>query len=84
MNDVNRIGRIVTAAATISGLMVASLMMYVAWRHNPQGAFHEERGGAVTIHWFSWLQVGLSWFLPIAALGIITALVGTLRARRTR
>lgn len=51
----------------LPGGLVATLMLYVAWQHNPQGEFYE---GSV-VHWGSWLGVGASWFVVI---GVPTAL----------
>jgi len=47
-------------------------MMYAAWEHNPQEAFHESRSdGTVAIHWGDWALIGLSWFLPVAAVPLV-------------
>ena len=46
---------------TIPGTLVSGGMMYIAWRHNPQGAFHGTDG----VHWVAWLSVGALWFLPV-------------------
>lgn len=43
--------------------VVAALMLYVAWQHNPQGEFHE----AGIVHWGSWLSIGAVWFVPCGA-----------------
>jgi hypothetical protein len=38
-------------ASSLAGAIVASLMMTMAWRHNPQGRFHEDAvGGGALIH----------------------------------
>ena len=60
----------------VVGLLVAAFMMFVAWEHNPQGAFHEGRlDGTVAIHWGDWGLIGLSWLLPVAG---VPLLVGAL------
>ena len=46
-----------------AGAIVAAVMMYIAWDHNPQGVFHENG----VIHWRDWLAVGLTWFAVITA-----------------
>ena len=63
----------VSVAIGISaGILVAAAVMYIAWQHNPQGAFHEPE----RIHWGDWLTVGLAWFLVIAVgVGLATRLV---------
>lgn len=54
--------------ASLAGVLVAGLMMAMAWQHNPQGRFHEDVvDGGVVIHWGAWSLVGVSWFLPVAA-----------------
>lgn len=45
------------------GLMVAAVIMYIAWDHNAQGEIHNEFG----VSWGYWLLIGLSWFVPVAA-----------------
>jgi hypothetical protein len=49
--------------------IVAGLMMYIAWDHNPQLAFHEDG----IIHWGAWFAVGLSWFSAIAGIPCMIA-----------
>jgi hypothetical protein len=51
-----------TMFGIVSGLLVAALVMYVAWQHNAQGEIHDEFG----VHWGYWLLVGFSWFVPVA------------------
>lgn len=60
---------LVAAGFCLLGVVVAALMMYVAWEHNPQGEFHDETG----IHWFYWLGIGFSWFATIAGLPCLIA-----------
>ena len=55
-----------------AGMVVAAAMMYIAWQHNPQGAFREPE----RVHWGDWLTVGLSWFFVIAVgVGLATRLL---------
>jgi hypothetical protein len=65
----------------LDGLFVAGFMMFAAWEHNPQGAFHEDLiDGTMTVHWGDWGLIGLSWFLPVAAAPLVVgALVLTVR-----
>ncbi len=49
--------------------LVAGLMMYIAWDHNPQLVFHDDG----IIHWDMWLTVGLTWFLAIAGIPCVIA-----------
>jgi hypothetical protein len=51
------------------GALVAALMMYIAWDHNPQLAFHEDG----IIHWGAWLTIGVTWFAAIAGIPCIIA-----------
>jgi hypothetical protein len=64
----------------LAGLIVAGgwagLMMYAAWDHNPQGAFHEMSvDGSHVVHWSDWIFLGASWFVPlflsVAVLGLV-------------
>lgn len=64
------------SAGAFIGLLVAALMMYVAWQHNPDGVFHE--AGAIHGPWF---LLGIAWFAPFLFLG---ALIGALLAFRVR
>jgi hypothetical protein len=50
--------------------VVAALMMYVAWDHNSQLAFHEDG----IIHFDAWLAIGLTWFVAIAGIPCVIAL----------
>ena len=64
------------------GLVVAIIIMSVAWDHNAQGEIHNENG----VSWGYWLLIGASWFVPVAAslslvLGSLLALVSRLRRR---
>jgi hypothetical protein len=73
-------------ASAVAGLLVASLMMAMAWQHNPQGRFHESGvDGRTVIHWGAWSLVGVSWFVPVAG-GVLlgTALCFGIRAWRNR
>jgi hypothetical protein len=84
-----RPARILIACSILLGLLVAGFMMFVAWEHNPQGAFHEEKlDGTTTIHWLDWGLIGLSWFFPVAAaplvVGALALAVRNLVARRSR
>lgn len=64
------------------GLVVAALVMYIAWDHNAQGEIHNESG----VGWSYWLLMGLGWFVPVAGslslvLGGLLALVSRVRGR---
>jgi uncharacterized membrane protein YqjE len=67
-------GWIAFLAICLIAVAVAALMMYIAWAHNPQYAFHED--GAV--HWGPWLAIGLTWFLAIAGIPCVIAFVAAL------
>jgi hypothetical protein len=56
--------------STIIGLILASLMMYLAWQHNPQCEIHCEE----IIHFSYWVGIGFSWFI----LGFIVTLLFTI------
>ena len=65
-----------------AGLIVAAVIMYIAWDHNAQGEIHNEFG----ISWGYWFRLGLSWFVPVAAflslvLGSVLAFVSRVRRR---
>ena len=62
----------------LAGLVAALLLMSAAWRHNPQGEFHDESG----INWIPWLSVGLNWFLVVG--GVATAITIGLTAALSR
>jgi heme/copper-type cytochrome/quinol oxidase subunit 2 len=51
-------------------VVVAAVMMYIAWDHNPQLAFHEDG----MIHWGAWLTIGVAWFVAIAGIPSIIVL----------
>lgn len=57
-------GLVILAVFTLIGLAVGAFMMYVGWKHNPQGAFHDETG----VYWGYWLLLGFSWFIAIAGI----------------
>jgi hypothetical protein len=68
------------ARAALIGLLpavvVAALLMYIAWQHNPQGEFHESG----RIHWGDWLLLGFVYALPVWLIGATVAAV-VLRGR---
>jgi hypothetical protein len=76
----------VLLVSALAGGLAAAAVMYVAWQHNPQGEFHEEINGVLSIHWGDWLRVGLSWFavvfVPLSLVG--TAVVRLLPSGRGR
>jgi uncharacterized membrane protein len=82
------VGFIILAVFSLIGLAVAAFMMYVGWKHNPQGAFHDETG----VYWGYWLLLGFSWFIAIAgipyAIGVVVlvwrAIARSRRAKPTR
>jgi len=41
------------------GLILALLMMYVAWKHNPQYEIVDD--GVIDFKY--WIEIGLSWFI---------------------
>jgi uncharacterized membrane protein len=51
----------ISAFSGIVALMVGAYMMWVAWDHNPQGAYHEEG----VVHWGDWLAIGISWMVVV-------------------
>lgn len=54
-------GLVILGVFTLIGLAVGAFMMYVAWKHNPQGEFHDE----TRVFWGYWLLLGFSWFVAI-------------------
>ena len=44
-------------AGVAGGLVIGACMVWAAWQHNPQGAFHGSGG----VSWGSLLNVGLMW-----------------------
>lgn len=59
--------------ATIIGLILAAINMYIAWQHNPQCEIHCEG----EIDWFHWFLIGISWLLA----GFIVTLIATISFR---
>ena len=55
------VGVAILVVFTVFGLLLAGLMMYAAWQHNPQGEFHDETG----VRWGYWLLLGFLWFIFI-------------------
>lgn len=53
-----------------SGVLVGSVMMYIAWVENPQYEFHGPEG----VSWGYWLFLGVSWaaavFLAVVLIGL--------------
>jgi len=45
--------------SSIVGLILALLMMYVAWEHNQQCEIVDNG----IIHFKHWIEIGLSWFI---------------------
>ena len=66
-----------TSAGAVIGLLLAALMMYIAWQHNPDGEFHE----AGVVH-ARWLRLGLAWFAPCLGLGALVGAVLAFSARK--
>ncbi len=77
---------VIALAALVVATALASLMMYLAWEHNPQGTFHESDDGAILVHWGAWLAIGASWFvlvsLSVAALGLVLRVALSVARRR--
>lgn len=67
--------------AGLAGLIVGGLMMTIAWRHNPQCAFHCLEHG---IQLRSLVAVGLAWAVPMFLLTatLLTAVHALSRPRR--
>lgn len=56
----------------IAGALAAILAMQAAWKHNPQGEFHDETG----TYWPDLLMIGVSWFTVIAIFpNVVTLLI---------
>lgn len=55
--------------AGAAGLVLAGVMMYIAWQHNPQGEFHS----AGRVEWGPWLSLGAIWFMLPFTVGCICA-----------
>ena len=47
------------------GLIVASAMSFLDWRHNPGGIFHSDLGTNWQFVWDTWI----SWFTPVCVTG---------------
>ncbi len=47
------------------GLVVASVMSFLAWRLNPSDIFHSDLGTNWQFVWDTWI----SWFIPVFAAG---------------
>jgi uncharacterized membrane protein len=45
--------------STITGLILAFFMMYLAWEHNTQYEIHDGE----TIYFGYWITLGISWFI---------------------
>jgi len=45
--------------STLVGTILATVMMYVAWKHNAQGEIYTNE----TIDFSYWFTIGFSWFL---------------------
>jgi len=65
------------AALCIPGMAIAALVMYMAWQHNPQGEFHDNRG---TVEWAQWLGYGAGVFFAVS--GIPLVIIAVLSAMR--
>ena len=65
--------------STIIGLIVAILMMYFAWKHNPQDEIYSEE----VIHFSYLITIGLTWFiLGFIVLFLFLAILNFLRNKR--
>jgi len=42
----------------LCGVLIAAIMMFVAWQHNPQGVIFDQAG----VHWKYWMVLGCFWF----------------------
>jgi outer membrane phospholipase A len=56
-------GLVILGIFTLLGLALAAFMMYVGWRHNSQGEFHDKEG----IYWGYSLFLGFTWFIAVTA-----------------
>lgn len=73
---------IVLGVATLPGLAVASVMLWIAFQENPQGEFFDPATGAVD--WpYSLMLFGL-WFLVVAVPIAVAALGGLAFRSRLR
>ena len=45
--------------STTVGVILAMLMMYIAWKHNPQYEIHDKE----VINFWYWITIGFSWFI---------------------
>ena len=52
------------------GLIVALVMSYLDWQHNPQGIFHNELG----TNWAIVLETAVSWFVPVALVSSVLSI----------
>lgn len=56
----------------LPGLIVAALVMWIAWEHNAQGEIHNEETG---IDWAYWFLIGASWFVVISGIPVFVSLL---------
>ena len=54
----NKMKKNIIISSTV-GLILALLMMYLAWEHNPQCEIVDDG----VIHFKYWIEIGLSWFI---------------------
>jgi|AntRauTorckE6833_2_1112554.scaffolds.fasta_scaffold15371_3 phosphate/sulfate permease len=54
----------ILVVSSVLGFIVASLMVYTAWQHNPQEEFRSGKA----VNWSHLLSLWLSWFLPVSFL----------------
>ena len=52
------------------GLIVALVMSYLDWQHNPEGIFHNEIG----TNWGFVLDTAVSWFVPVALVSCVLSI----------
>ena len=52
------------------GLIVALVMSYLDWQHNPEGIFHNEIG----TNWDIVLDTAASWFVPVALVSSVLSI----------
>ena len=65
---------------TVAGLIVAAIIMSIAWQHDPQGEVRDESG----IHWSYLLMLGAFWFVAVTGVPYFIALVVLVSRLRIR
>ena len=66
-----------TLGGTIIGGLAMTIVLSIAWQHNPQGEFHD----AGVIHW-AWIELGLIYLGSCVALGALVGAVWAMTVRK--